>query len=315
MSDARSRVAARLRALLAQRRVRAGLAVAVLAAWAASGLYAVPATSVGITRLFGSVGETPVPPGVHWWWPWPLGRVDPVEVTRTFSLPLGFRRDGGSAGAIDPVESRWLTGDTNILHLRSKVAWRIGNPRDYLFSGERPERTLQLAVGAAFTAATAALPVDEVLTSGRLVLREQVRTRAQAMLDVWRVGIHVQAVNLEAVDPPEVVAKAFKDVQDARADRERLISDAEAYANTTIPLARGEGEKAVHEAHAFHTQRLNAAGGDADRFGRLAAEHAHAPALLERRLYLETAERVLPRVRRYVLEPGGSQSIPIRILE
>jgi membrane protease subunit HflK len=125
----------------------------------------------------------------------------------------------------------------------------------------------------------------------------------------------VLSVNLESVDAPAVVVKAFQDVQDARADRERQVSDAESYANTTIPLARGEAEKLQHEAEAFRVQRMQAAEADADRFRRLVVEHDRAPGLLEKRLYLETAERVLPRVRRYVLEPGTEQSIPIRILE
>ena len=308
--------AARFVAAARHRGVQAGVVAAVVGAWTASGIFTVPPTTVAVTRLFGEVTANAVPPGVHWWWPRPLGRVDRVPVTRTFSLPIGFRPGAaGQPDTSDPVESRWLTSDTNILHLRSKVSWRVGDPRDFLLHSENPERILQMAIGSAFTAAASALPVDEVLTSGRLVLREQVQARTQAMLDSWRTGIEVQAVNLEAVEAPPVVVKAFQDVQDARADRERLVSEAETYANTTVPLARGEAEKAVREAMAFSDQRLNVARADAQRFGQLAAEHERAPALLEKRLYLETVERVLPRVRRYVLEPGNEHSIPIRLVE
>jgi modulator of FtsH protease HflK len=307
---------ATLATLQRRRDVRLGAAALGVLAWTASGLYTVPPTTVAVTRLFGTVTGTAVPPGVHWWWPRPVGRIDRVPVTRTFSLPLGFRPAAdGQADTSDPVESRWLTSDTNILHLRSTVTWRIGDPRDYLLHCEAPEQILRLAVGAAFTATASALPVDDVLTSGRLVLRERVRTRTQEMLDAWRVGVQVLAVNLDAVEAPPVVVKAFQDVQDARADRERLVSEAETYANSAIPLARGEAEKTVRQAMAFGDQRLNVARADAERFGQLAAEHARSPALLEKRLYLETVERVLPRVRRYVLEPGNEHSIPIRLVE
>lgn len=303
-------------AVLSRWDVRTGLVAAAILAWAASGLYTVRPTSVAVTRLFGAVAEGTVPPGVHWWWPWPVGRVDRLEVTRTFALPLGVRpAAAGAPDESDPVDSRWVSGDTNILHLRSKISWRIAHARDFLLRGERPERVLELAAGAAFTTAVGAVGVDDVLTSGRLLLREAVRRETQATLDAWQAGIHVLAVDLEAVEAPPVVVKAFQDVQDARADRERLVSEAETYANTTVPVARGEAEKRLHEARAFDDRRRNLARGDADRFRRLAAEHARAPALLERRLYLETAERVLPRVRRYVLESGGEGSIPIRILE
>ena len=299
-----------------RRDVQLGLAACALLAWGASGIYTVPPSTVAVTRLFGEVTDQAVPPGVHWWWPRPVGRVDRAAVTRTFSMPIGFRpTPEGQPAASDPIESRWLTGDTNIIHLRSRVSWRIGNPRDFLLRSADPETVLRLAVGAAFTASANGMPVDEVLTSGRLVLREQVQMRAQSMLDTWGIGIQVLAVNLDAVEAPPVVVKAFQDVQDARADRERLMSEAESYANTTVPLARGEAEKAIHEAEAFSTRRLQIATADAERFGRLAAEHERSPALLEKRLYLETVERVLPRVRRYVLEPGGAQSIPIRLVE
>lgn len=299
-----------------RRSVRIAVPLVLAAGWVASGVYTVPPTSVGVQRRFGAVADGAVPPGVHWWWPWPIGRVDKAEVTRTFSMSLGFRpAPEGQPPTFDPIESRWLTGDTNILHLRSKVGWRIADPKRFLFHVDDPERVLRYAVGTAFTDAMSGLPVDDVLTTGRLVLREQVRTTAQAMLDGWQAGVEVLSVNIESVDAPPVVVKAFQDVQDARADRERLVSDAESYANTTIPLARGEADKLQHEAESFRVQRMQAAEADADRFRRLVVEHDRAPGLLERRLYLETAEKILPRVRRYVLEPGTEQSIPIRILE
>lgn len=310
---------ARLRSVLARRGVRVGLAVGAVLAWVASGVYTVPPTSVAVTRLFGAVQDQAVPPGVHWWWPRPIGHVDRAEVTRTFAMALGLRPqakpDATGHDLLDPVESRWVTGDTNIIHLRSKVSWRIADPASFLLRTQDPERVLQVAVGAAFTAATSGLPVDDVLTSGRLLLRQQVQRRAQAMLDGWDVGIQVLSVNLDGVDAPMPVVKAFQEVQNARADRERLVSEAEAYANTTVPVARGEAQRTLLEAQGFQDRRLNAARADADRFARLAAEHDHDPALLEKRLYLETAERVLPRVKRYVLEPGGTGSMPIRILE
>jgi membrane protease subunit HflK len=256
-----------------------------------------------------------VPPGVHWWWPWPVGRVDRAEVTRTLTLSVGFLFSQEFRGMpSDPSLGRWLTGDTNVIQIRAKVNFRVADPATYLFGSERPEDILQLVVGAGFTAASSSLPVDDVLTSGRLALIERVRAHAQQRLDAWGVGLQVLAVNLEAVEPPQPVVAAFQDVQNARADRERLISEAEAYASGLLPTARGEADRAVNDAISFRDRRVNAARGDAERFTQLAAEHRRAPAILERRLYLETAERVLPRVRRYVLDPGGA-GLPVRIVE
>lgn len=174
---------------------------------------------------------------------------------------------------------------------------------------------LRYVAGSAFTAAASALPVDDFLTSGRPALMDRVHGRTQALLDRWGVGLQVLTVNLESVVPPSPVMDAFQDVQNARADRERLISEARANPNGLVPVARGEAEPKINEALTFQDQHLNRAHGDAERFATLAAEHRRAPGLLEKRLHLDTAERVLPRIPRYVLDPGGNGALPIRNIE
>ena len=297
-------------------RARGTFTLGVVLAYLASGFYAVPATSLAVTRLFGTVVDGTVPPGVHWWWPRPIGRVDRAEVTRAFTMPIGYLAVEDIRGLQpDPSISNWLTGDTNILQLRAKVNYRIADPARYLFGTAQPAEVLRYVAGSAFTEAASALSVDDLLTSGRLALIERVRARTQALLDQWGIGLQVLAVNLESVGPPAVVMAAFQDVQNARADRERLISEAETYANGVLPVARGEAEQRINEALTFRDQRVNRARGDAERFSALAAEHRRAPELLEKRLYLEMAERVLPRVKRYVIDSGSDGALPIRIIQ
>jgi membrane protease subunit HflK len=293
----------------------AGLAAAAGLAYLASGFYTVPTTSVAVASRFGVIVDRAVPPGVHWWWPAPIGRVERAEVTRSFTIPVGFRFTDEVRGiAPSPSLSRWLTGDTNIIQLRAKVNYRIANPVEYLFASEKPEEVLRFLAGSAFTEEASGLPVDELLTSGRLALIERVRARIDHELDEWAIGLQVLTVNLESVEPPGNVIASFQDVQNARADRERLISEAQTYANGILPVARGEADRRVSLALAAENKRTSVARGDAGRFAKLAAEHRRSPGLLEERLYLETVERVLPRVRRYVLDPGDS-GVPIRIVE
>jgi membrane protease subunit HflK len=296
--------------------LQTSVVLAIVLVYLARGTYTVPATSVAVTRLFGVVIDATVPPGVHWWWPGPIGQVDRVEVTRTFTMPVGYLAVEDTRGvAPDPSIADWLTGDTNILKLRAKVNYRIADAAKFLFASERPAEVLRYVAGSAFTEATSDLPVDDLLTSGRLALIERVRERTQELIDAWGVGLQVLTVNLESVEPPALVVAAFQDVQNARADRERLISEAETYANGLLPVARGEAERKGNQALTFQDDRLNRAHGDAERFKQLASEHRRAPDILEKRLYLETAERVLPRVRRYLLDPGGDGALPIRIIE
>jgi membrane protease subunit HflK len=306
------------RALAALRRPRGAAAVAgaILLVHGATGFYTVPATSLAVVRLFGAIVDAAVPPGVHWWWPRPFGQVDRVEVTRTFVMPVGYFLREDVQGIIpNDALSSWLTGDTNILQLRARVSYRIADPAKVLFGAEAPAEILRFVAGSAFTEIASALPVDALLTSGRLAVIERVRTRAQDLLDGWGVGLQVLAVSLESVEPPRSVVAAFQEVQNARADRERQISEAESYANGVLPVARGEAVGEVNRALAFRDERSNRARGDADRLARLAAEHERSPDLLEQRLYLETAERVLPRVKRYVLDSGERGALPIRIIE
>jgi membrane protease subunit HflK len=299
-----------------RRRLSAVLFTVLFLGYAATGFFAVPATSLAVTRIFGAVADAAVPPGVHWFWPWPVGRVDTAEVTRTFTMPVGYFLPNESPPTpVGASLGSWLTGDTNILQLRARVDYRIADPVRFLFASEAPTEILRYVAGSAFTEAASALPVDDLLTSGRLALIDRVRSGAQQLLDAWGIGIQVLAVNLESVDPPPSVVAAFQEVQNARADHERMISEAETYANGLLPVARGEADKKASEALTFGDQRLNRAHGDAERFSKLAVEHRHAPALLERRLYLETIERVLPRVRRYVLDRGGDGALPMHIVE
>lgn len=299
------------------RRMTYAAVVTLLAiAYVVAGIYAVPTTSVAVTRLLGVVTGSAVPPGVHWWWPSPIGRVDRVEVTRTFSMPIGyFALDQVSGTPPDPSVSRWLTGDTNIIQIRARVNFRVGDPVRWLLTNARPAELVRYLAGSAFTEITSGVGVDEMLTSGRLAVIDRVRDRVQQLLDRWSIGVIVLAVNLESVEPPPDVVAAFQDVQNARADRDRMISQAETYANGVLPVARGEAEQTNSRVLGWRDERLGKARGDAARFAALEAEHRRSPALLERRLYLETAERVLPRVRRYVLSPDPHGATPLRIIQ
>jgi membrane protease subunit HflK len=307
---------ARARGALLRPAGLAGVAALLALAWLAAGIFTVPATSLGVTRLFGAVVDGAVAPGVHWWWPPPVGRVDRVEVTPNFSITIGYA--AAEEPAVQPgglALGRWLTGDTNILELRAKVNYRVTDPARFLFGSEDPRQVLRDVVGSALTEATSGLPVDELLTSGRLALIDRVQKRSQALLDATGVGLAVIGVNVESIEPPATVLASFQEVQNAKADRERAISEAQAYANGVLPVSRGEADGRISAAEAFRNQRVSAAEGAADAFSRLAAEHRREPQLLEERLYLETIERVLPRVKRYVITPDEPGSMAIRIVE
>jgi len=228
-----------------------------------------------------------------------------VEVTKTETVPIGYRAsDGGRTTSLPADEGQWLTGDTNILAVQLAVQYRVSRPVEWVVNGRDTEETVRRAAESVVTGAMGTLPVDEALTVGRLTLLEEVRRGTQELLDAWRSGVGVVSVALRSVDPPPPVLAAFQDVQNAKSDRERYVNEAESYANDTLPRARGEAASLVSSASSQRQRRVEEARGDAARFESLRREASLAPAAMRARLYLETLEEVLPRMKVYVVDDG-----------
>lgn len=277
---------------------------AVVLVWLLSGVVALRTSQQGVVLRFGAPRPIPLGPGIHWV-PRGIDRVVKVEVTRTETVPIGFR--SGEDGRTSPVavdEGQWMTGDTNVLALQLAVQYRIARPVEWVASGGEAPELVRRAAESAVTGALGTLGVDEALTGGRLRLVEEVRRGAQGLLDSWRCGVDVVSVALRSVDPPAPVVAAFQDVQNAKSDRERFVNEAESYANETLPRARGEADALLSAAASQRLKRVEEARGDAARFEALRRESSLAPGPLRARLYLETLEEVLPRMRVYVVDGG-----------
>jgi membrane protease subunit HflK len=273
-------------------------------AWLASGVVALRTSQQGVVLRFGSPREIPLGPGIHWV-PRGVDRVVKVEVTRTETVPIGFRTsDGGRAATVPSDEGQWLTGDTNILAVELAVQYRVARPVEWVVNGRDTQDVVRRAAESVVTDAMGRLPVDDALTSGRLTLLEDVRRGTQDLLDAWKTGVAVVSVALRSVDPPPAVLAAFQDVQNAKSDRERFVNEAESYANETLPRARGEADILVSSAASGRQRRVEEALGDAARFEALRREASLAPGPLRARLYLETLESVLPRMQVYVVDEG-----------
>ena len=280
-----------------------GIAVAaIFVAIVGSGLYTVRPAEVAVITRLGSPLSPPRRSGLHWRWPF-IDRVLRLEVTRTYTLPIGFRPTdpSGEAGA-QADDSGWLTGDTNSLSVQLTLQYQIVDPKAFLLGSADPEAAVRRGAEAAVTASLGSLPVDDVLTTGRVVFLDQVRRRTQAFLQASGAGIQIVSVSLRSIEPPEAVRAAFKDVQNARSDRERFINEATGYANETLPRSRAEANAVLEKASSDRTRRIESALGDTHRFQALAREAARNPGLLRERVYLETMQRILPRTRLVILD-------------
>ena len=158
--------------------------------------------------------------------------------------------------------------------------------------------------------------VNEVLTVGRQEAASRVEVLLQAMCDEYQNGIRVDQVVLQDVNPPDLVKPSFNAVNQAQQERNTLINQAESEYNRVIPRARGEAEETIQLAEAYALNRVNGATGEADRFNSLYGEYIKSPEVTRRRLYLETLERILPKVgNKIIVDEKGNNVLPLLNIE
>ena len=168
----------------------------VLLGWLGTGFYVVAADERAVVRQFGVV-TAQIGPGMHYAPPWPVSRVDAVKATSVLKAGAGFRFAGQEAEALTGVEL--LTGDTNILSIALVLQFVIRDPSNFLTRIEQPRELVELLAQCALTEAVATMPVDEVLTTGRLAIQDRVRVRTQRVLDRERSGIQITSANIMAI--------------------------------------------------------------------------------------------------------------------
>jgi membrane protease subunit HflK len=214
----------------------------------------------------------------------------------------------------DPREAECLTGDRNLLYVPAVVQYEVSDPASYLFRVSDTEELLRAVTASALSRAIATRPVDDVLTVDRLAIQEEARRSAQDVLRRCGVGVRIVAVALEGLSAPREVADAFRDVTRAREDRGRAINEADGYAKRLIPQTRGDVGRIRLEAEAYREEAREKARGEVDRFERLAATVREHRTLSFRRLFLEKIERILPRLKKIVVDES-SGPVDIGILE
>lgn len=278
-----------------------------------AGFYTVNADERAVIRRFGAVlGQ--VGPGMHYRLPWPVDQVDIVKTTSVSKTGIGFRLPQAGEDTTTPSGMELMSGDTNILNIALVLQFVIRDPAQFLFDTEQPTRLVDAVAQSVLTEQVAGMPIDEVLTTGRVAMQEQVRARTQAVLDRYGSGIQITSANIMAMSLDRSVAQAFQDVADAMADREKMRNEARAYANDLIPKARGAARTSSSDADAYRQQRIAEAAGETERFLALQKEYEKAPAITRSRLYFDAIAAVLAKVKLYVLDTeNGRAAFNLRV--
>ena len=287
--------------------------IGAIAVWALSGFYRVDADEQGVVLRFGKYTNM-TQPGLNYHLPFPIESVMTPKVSKVNRIDVGFRSSNdGSRGAIGDIkeESAMLTGDENIVDINYSVFWVIKDASKYLFNIQDPIGTIKVVAETAMREVIARKKIQTILTQGRAEIEIEVQKIMQQILDSYNSGVDITQVQAQKSDPPAQVIDSFRDVQAAKADKERAQNEAEAYANDIIPRARGEAAKIVQEAEGYKKEVVAQAEGEASRFIAIYNEYAKAKTVTHERMYLETMEKVLSGVNKIIIDKqSGSGVVP-----
>jgi len=272
----------------------------VFVIWLLSGFYMVRPGEEGVVRRFGRYVYS-TSPGLRYHLPYPFERVDKVSLTEIRRLEVGYRTTEQGTSRFVPREAHMLTGDENIVNVAIIVQYRVRDAVRYLFNVRGQVDTIRDATESALRQVIGSHKIDDVLTVGKQQIQQETRLELQRLLDAYRLGVVVTAVQLQDVHPPKQVIHAFKDVASAKEDKNKLINQAEGYRNDVLPKARGEASQIVQKAKGYKEARIKRAEGDVQKFLLVLAKYRRAKRVTRERLYLETMEEVLPRARKIVL--------------
>ena len=282
-------------------------------------LYQIQPEEVGVVLRFGRYVRT-TEPGLRA--KLPLAEtVLKVPVQRQLKLEFGFRTvEAGIRSSFAERqfadEAVMLTGDLNVAVVEWIVQYRVSDPYEYLFKVRNLEDTFGAMNEAVMREVVGDRTVTEVLTVGRQDIETQVEEQLQALVGQYEMGITVEQVVLQDVNPPDPVKPSWDEVNQAQQQRDRLINEARAEYNAIIPRARGEAQQAVLQAEGYALGRVNRAQGDAARFEAVYEAYRQAPEVTRRRLYLETMQRVLPKVGgKLFLAEGATGVLPLLSLD
>jgi membrane protease subunit HflK len=285
------------------------IVLVLLALWGFSGFFKVEPDEVGVVLRFGKFVRE-VQPGLNYHLPYPIETALTPPTLRVNKINIGFDLRGATMRDV-PEESLMLTGDENIVDVDFSVFWKVkpsavGN---YLFNIQNPESTVKAVAESAMREVIGRSNIQGILTGARQTIETAVQVSMQKTLDEYGAGVDVQQVQLQKVDPPMEVIDAFRDVQAARSDLERLQNEAQTYANRVVPEARGRAAKIIQEAEAYRSQVVANAKGQASRFTQVYDQYKKAPDVTRQRIYLETMEHIFADTDKTIIDTG-SQSGP-----
>ncbi len=283
--------------------------------WMLSGIYIIDPAEKGVVLRFGAFQEETAQ-GPHWHLPFPIETLSRVNVEQIRTSEIGYRnvvKGGRNFGGNVSSESLMLTKDENMIDAKFAVQYKINDVQAYLFNVASPDTTLRQVSESAIRQVVGQNTMDYILTEGRVSIADDIKERSQELLDLYRTGLQITTVNMQDAQPPEQVQAAFSDAVKAREDKQRLINEAQTYANDILPKSRGLAARLLEESKAYKSEVTSKSEGEASRFKQILAEYEKAPAVTKERLYRETMEGVLAATSKVVVDSKANSMMYLPI--
>lgn len=284
----------------------------VFLSWAYTSVFQVAPAEQGVVLRFGEWVRTE-PQGLHFA-PFPIERAIVLNVEEVTKTDIGFRSQESQQRRISIAEllgeSLMLTGDENIVNISFSVFWKINNAKNYLFNIEPPQSiTVKEVAESVMREIIGKTEFQSAMTQDRGPIQDEAKAKLQEVLDFYGAGILITQIQLEKVVPPAEVNEAFLDVQAAVANSESYQNEATAYANSIVPVARGNAVRMIQEAEAYKEQVIARATGEASRFLAVYEEYSKAKDVTKRRIYLETMEEILTGMTKVIIDEGAGTGV------
>ncbi|MBO9605000.1 MAG: FtsH protease activity modulator HflK [Paenibacillaceae bacterium] len=244
--------------------------------------------------------------GLHVKFPYPIQQIVKVPALMTQRIHIGYREEENGKIRSVPEEALMITGDENIVSADAVVEWRVDNVGQYLYNIDKPEVFLQNAAIAAIRSVIGATKLDTAITDGKTEVQLKVKEKLDELNRKYETGIFIQDIKFQDIEPPEgEVQQAFKDVTNAREEKNTKINNARKYENDRIPKARGEAQALIENAEAVKKSRILGAQGDVAKFNAIYTEYLNNPSVTQSRLVLETIEKVFPKAKIFISDSSG----------
>jgi membrane protease subunit HflK len=295
--------------------IRNLLVVFLVVVMAFGSIFQIDPEEVGVITRFGKYSRT-VESGLNFKIPF-TETVYKVPVENQQKLEFGFRTTNADVKSeyrrskSEREESLMLTGDLNLASVEWVVQYRIDNAYNFLFKVRNPELTLRAISESAMRQIVGNRTVNEVLTVGRAEIGGKLEELIQEICREYNMGVKIDQVVLQDVNPPEPVKGAFNAVNEAQQEKETLINKAKSEYNKVIPRASGQAEETIQKAEGYATERVNMALGEVARFNAIYKEFVKAPEVTKRRIYLETMSDVIPQIGNVIITDQKGNVLPL----